>query len=156
LALARKQWFLSSDSPDKNLVDRRSDHLRRDYEGTTVRELKANFVASVDRYLADCEACGQSPNRPCSGVFQVRIGPERHRAASQAAAREQVGLNEFVARAIDRALESPRAIDVNRECSGLTPPTVSSTPNHPPCDRARATIAATAGLMLRGTSNRSG
>lgn len=83
------------------------------YEGDTVPALEANFAASVERYLADCTACGKSPNRPCSGVFQIRIGPELHRATLQAAARECVPLNEFVTRAICLYVENPRAIDVN-------------------------------------------
>lgn len=83
------------------------------YEGDTVPELGANFAASVERYLADCAACGKSPNHPCSGVFQVRIGPELHRATLQAAATERVSLNEFVTRAIQRYGENPRAIDIN-------------------------------------------
>lgn len=83
------------------------------YEGASFDELEKDFVASVDRYIADCEASGKPPNRPCSGVFQVRIGPELHREASQAAARDRVNLNEFVIRAIRRYVTNPRAIDIN-------------------------------------------
>lgn len=83
------------------------------YEGETVPELQASFAASVERYLADCEACGKSPNRPCSGTFQVRIGPELHRSAAQAAASQSICLNELATRAIRSYVANPSVIDAN-------------------------------------------
>ena len=75
------------------------------YEGETVAELKTNFAASVERYLEDCAASDKLPNRPYSGVFQLRIAPDLHRRAVQAAGREDVKLNELVTRAIQQFVD---------------------------------------------------
>lgn len=83
------------------------------YEGETVPELQANFAASVDRYLADCELCGKSPDRPCSGTFQIRIGADLHRRAAHAAASKNIGLNELATLAIRHFVETPSTIDVS-------------------------------------------
>ena len=74
------------------------------YEGETVPELTANFEAAVDRYLAHCQRTGKVANKPYSGSFNVRVGPELHREAAIAASDAAVNLNEFVASAIKTAV----------------------------------------------------
>ncbi len=74
------------------------------YEGETVAELTANFKAAVDRYLAHCKKTGKLANKPYSGTFNVRIGSELHRAAAIAANDATINLNEFVAQAIQSAV----------------------------------------------------
>jgi predicted HicB family RNase H-like nuclease len=74
------------------------------YEGETVAELTANFNAAVDRYLAHCKQTGKPANKPYSGTFNVRVGPELHREAAAAANEASVNLNEFVAGAIKAAV----------------------------------------------------
>jgi len=70
------------------------------YEGANPPELKLNFEAAVDRYLAYCEKSGKPANAPCSGSFNVRIGPELHRQALIKARLNGVNLNEFVKEAV--------------------------------------------------------
>jgi predicted HicB family RNase H-like nuclease len=79
------------------------------YEGETVAELKANFEAAVDRYLAHCKKTGKPANKPYSGTFNVRVGPELHREAAIAASGASINLNEFVAQAIKAAVNNETA-----------------------------------------------
>lgn len=66
------------------------------YEGQTPSELRTEFAHAVDRYLAYCERTGKSANKPYSGTFNVRTGPEIHREACKAAAENEQSLNDFV------------------------------------------------------------
>lgn len=79
------------------------------YEGETVPELTANFEAAVDRYLAHCTRTGKAANKPYSGTFNVRVGPELHREAAIAANDASINLNEFVAGAIKAAVNKQAA-----------------------------------------------
>ena len=74
------------------------------YEGETVAELKVNFCSAVDRYLAYCRNTGTPANKPYSGTFNVRVGPELHRKAAAAAHVAGMNLNEYVSSAISFAL----------------------------------------------------
>jgi predicted HicB family RNase H-like nuclease len=82
------------------------------YEGETVAELTVNFEAAVDRYLAYCKKTGKPANKPYSGTFNVRVGPELHRAAAIAANDASINLNEFVAHAIKTAVKKEMASTV--------------------------------------------
>lgn len=73
------------------------------FEGTTVEELRRAFRESVDDYLAFCASRGEEPDRPFSGQFVTRIGPELHRAVSQAAQREGKSLNAWVSDRLQEA-----------------------------------------------------
>ncbi|HUX42798.1 MAG TPA: type II toxin-antitoxin system HicB family antitoxin [Rectinemataceae bacterium] len=71
------------------------------FEGSSVEGLRAAFRVSVDDYLAWCAERGETPDKPYSGKFNVRIPPELHaRAASKAQAKGE-SLNEFVRKAIE-------------------------------------------------------
>lgn len=59
------------------------------YEGKTVAELDAAFREAVDDYLATCHALGQTPEKPCKGSFNVRVGHDLHLAAALAATRKK-------------------------------------------------------------------
>lgn len=74
------------------------------YEGETVPDLKANFEAAVDRYLAYCKRTGKAANKPYSGTFNVRVGADLHRKAVQAAQVAGHTLNEFVSASVSNAL----------------------------------------------------
>ncbi len=65
------------------------------YSGETLSELKQQFCEAVDEYIASCEKRGVEPQKPFSGTFNVRIGPELHRKASVIAYSKGVSLNEF-------------------------------------------------------------
>ena len=70
------------------------------YEADTLPELRRNFEAAVDEYLASCAADGTSPEKPASGTFNVRIGPELHAAAIVASHHADISLNEWMKRAV--------------------------------------------------------
>jgi len=78
------------------------------YEGATVPEIKAEFESAVDDYLATCARLGKSPNKPFSGVFNVRTGADLHRAAALKASSEGKSLNNLVVSAIQRYVEEPQ------------------------------------------------
>jgi predicted HicB family RNase H-like nuclease len=70
------------------------------YEASTPTELQMEFEAAVDDYLETCTMLGKAPSRPFRGMFNVRVAPALHRAASLRAAAEQVSLNDVVVRAL--------------------------------------------------------
>ena len=74
------------------------------FESDTLGDVEAQFHAAVDDYLAFCKDTGTEPEKPCSGVFQVRISPETHRLAQREAKIHGKTLNRFVTEAIENAL----------------------------------------------------
>ncbi|RAU16647.1 type II toxin-antitoxin system HicB family antitoxin [Nitrincola tibetensis] len=70
------------------------------YESYDLKGLEREFQASVDGYLADCTELGKTPDTPCKGSFNVRIGPDLHMAASVVASREHISLNDLARRAL--------------------------------------------------------
>lgn len=79
----------------KDLVNFESDSL-----GNVVRA----FHEAVDDYLAFCEDMGESPDKPYRGMFNVRVSPELHRKAVQAADKRGETLNAFITEAIQSAV----------------------------------------------------
>ena len=76
------------------------------YEADTLPKLRRAFEAAVDDYLASCAADGTSPEKPASGTFNVRIGPELHAQVIVAAHQADISLNEWVKRAVQAKLLS--------------------------------------------------
>nr|WP_189659719.1 type II toxin-antitoxin system HicB family antitoxin [Pseudomonas poae] len=75
------------------------------YEGKTVSELDAAFQEAVDDYLATCQALGQTPEKPCKGSFNVRVGHDLHLAAALEATRKKVTLNDLTRQALNEFLQ---------------------------------------------------
>lgn len=73
------------------------------YEATDLKALKEEFERSVDDYLEFCEEAGKQPEKPLKGSFNVRTGPELHKAAVIAAG--DMSLNAFVCEAIKEKIE---------------------------------------------------
>lgn len=73
------------------------------YEARDLAQLKKEFEISVDDYLAFCEERGKEPNKPFKGSFNVRTGPELHKAAVIASVGQS--LNAFVCEAIREKVE---------------------------------------------------
>ncbi|MGS2718272.1 type II toxin-antitoxin system HicB family antitoxin [Eionea flava] len=73
------------------------------YEAESATGLEAAFQEAVDSYLDECEKLGKAPNIPFKGSFNVRTGPDLHRAAV-VHAKEQ-SLNAFVCEAIKEKIE---------------------------------------------------
>lgn len=76
------------------------------FHGKSVAQLEKAFREAVDDYLATCEKLDQKPDKPYSGRLLVRVAPELHARASSAAHRKGVSLNQWVARALERAVEA--------------------------------------------------
>lgn len=76
------------------------------YEAYTLPELRRNFESAVDDYLASCAADGTTPEKPASGTFNVRIGPELHAQAVIAAHHADLSINEWMKRAVQAQLLS--------------------------------------------------
>lgn len=74
------------------------------FEGTTVRELKRNFMEAVKDYVALCQQQGKDPMKSFKGSFNVRIPPSLHMEIFRRATLEGKNLNEFVQQALTRAL----------------------------------------------------
>ena len=74
------------------------------FHGASVDELRADFEFAVDHYLASCAAEGVKPERQASGRLVIRIPPATHAAAAIAAAGESISLNEWISKALARAV----------------------------------------------------
>jgi predicted HicB family RNase H-like nuclease len=66
------------------------------FQGCSVKELKEAFIDSVEDYLAFCKERGESPDRPFSGKFNVRVASETHREAYLSAMQDGVSLNTWI------------------------------------------------------------
>lgn len=75
------------------------------YEANDLKTLEQEFRTSVDGYLEDCAELGRSPDTPCKGSFNVRIGHELHMVASLAASRANISLNDLARRALTEYIE---------------------------------------------------
>lgn len=75
------------------------------FEGTSVKELKKAFRASVDDYIETCKEIGKEPDKTFKGSFNVRIPVQLHKDAAIYAAVHNLSLNDFVKTAIGFALQ---------------------------------------------------
>jgi len=74
------------------------------FEGRSVDELKRAFQKAVDDYVEFCRKVGKEPEKPYKGSFNVRISPELHRKAAVKASLSGISLNQFVQKAIEKAV----------------------------------------------------
>ena len=75
------------------------------YCGDTMGELKAAFEEAADIYLDYCQSKNIQPEKPFSGSFNVRLGPELHRKAAEKAYQDGINLNELVVKSITTCIE---------------------------------------------------
>jgi predicted HicB family RNase H-like nuclease len=66
------------------------------FEGDSVAEVIQAFHDSVDDYLEFCAKRGESPEKPYSGHFVLRLDPQLHRDLANAAEEETTSLNAFI------------------------------------------------------------
>ncbi|EME1359681.1 type II toxin-antitoxin system HicB family antitoxin [Klebsiella aerogenes] len=71
------------------------------YEAETLDGLQSAFEEAVDDYLETCMALNKDPEKPMSGTFNVRIGPDLHKKAYLSACAEGKSLNDYVKSAIE-------------------------------------------------------
>jgi predicted HicB family RNase H-like nuclease len=67
------------------------------FQGRSVDELRKAFEESVDDYLDFCRERGESPEKPFSGKFALRLSPELHRRLAMMAAGSGQSLNAWIA-----------------------------------------------------------
>ena len=73
------------------------------FQGGSVAEVIQAFHDSVDDYLEFCAARGESPERPYSGQFVLRVDPQLHRAMAHAAEAQDTSLNALIEGTLQRA-----------------------------------------------------
>lgn len=74
------------------------------FDGESISELKDMFHASIDNYIVDCAKVGRTPDKEYKGSFNIRIPPELHKKAVIKAASQNISLNQFVEKAIEREI----------------------------------------------------
>ena len=73
------------------------------FEAESVGRLEEEFHCSIDDYLAACVEWGKEPDKPFSGRIPLRLRPEVHRAATEAARAQGKSLNAWLCEAIEEA-----------------------------------------------------
>lgn len=76
------------------------------YEGENARELVADFHGAIDDYLAVCEAEGIEPEKAYKGSFNIRISPELHKQLAVCATAQQMSLNSFIEKLLQKSMVS--------------------------------------------------
>ena len=76
------------------------------FHGKTVAELRKEFEAAVEDYLADCKEQRIRPEKPASGKILLRVPPEVHGAALVAAQAAGKSLNQWATEALQEAAHS--------------------------------------------------
>lgn len=94
-------------SPEDNCLFGKLQFIRAliSYEGETVAGLTQAFRDAVDDYLDTCALLGKEPEIPCKGSFNVRVGHDLHLAASVAATKQSISLNDLTRKALSEYLE---------------------------------------------------
>lgn len=67
------------------------------FQSDDAKQLEQEFQTSVDTYLEFCQELGESPEKPYSGRFVLRLSPEGHRAVALAAQLANQSLNAWAA-----------------------------------------------------------
>jgi predicted HicB family RNase H-like nuclease len=73
------------------------------FHGATVAQLRRDFRAAIDHYLADCAASGRRAQKPYSGKILLRVPPEVHARAATTAEAQGKSLNQWAAEVLARA-----------------------------------------------------
>jgi predicted HicB family RNase H-like nuclease len=75
------------------------------YEGKTVDELKADFEAGIDLYLESCLERGIQPQKPYTGVLNIRIPSDIHSQIALRAQQTGRSINAIIKDAIENQLK---------------------------------------------------
>lgn len=75
------------------------------FEGESVDELRGAFHDSVEDYLSFCAERGEDPEKPYSGKFIVRVGPQLHKTLVIQARRNGKSLNAWVHEALEQVVK---------------------------------------------------
>lgn len=94
------------------------------YQAATPAELQKSFEEAVEDYLTTCTELSRQPQKPLKGMFNVRVAPELHKAATLKAHELGTSLNDIVTRALDGYLNI--VADKNINLVLTTSPTYTS------------------------------
>lgn len=75
------------------------------FSADSVPALEAEFKSAIEGYLKDCADRAVTPEKPCSGTFNVRVGGELHRKAAGIARSWGVSLNQVVCSALEQVVD---------------------------------------------------
>jgi predicted HicB family RNase H-like nuclease len=108
------------------------------FEAETVPQAIEEFHNSVDTYLELCASRGEEPEKPYSGNFLARIGPELHRELARYAAQRDASINAVITDAIAELIQ--RAADLPPRRAEVPPgkPTSALESRDPKTGRALA------------------
>ncbi len=67
------------------------------FQSDDAKHLEQEFQMSVDTYLDFCQELGESPEKPYSGRFVLRLSPEGHQSVARAARLANQSLNAWAA-----------------------------------------------------------
>lgn len=70
------------------------------FEANNATELEQNFKNAVEDYLLVCKEQNVEPQKPFKGTFNVRVGPNLHKAAYISSLIEGVSMNKIVEEAL--------------------------------------------------------
>ena len=74
------------------------------FQAKSVKELHQAFEESVDDYLAFCAARNESPDKPFSGKFSLRVPPDLHRKVFVQARSHNKSINAWVSETLEAAV----------------------------------------------------
>jgi predicted HicB family RNase H-like nuclease len=74
------------------------------FQGKSVDELHQAFIDSVEDYLEFCQERSETPERPFSGRFTIRLSPEQHRQVILAAEKAGKDVESWVADVLTHAV----------------------------------------------------
>ena len=73
------------------------------YVSYDAKQVEKEFHKAVDDYLEYCDEIGKEPDKPYSGVFQVRVTPEIHRSIAEHARKEHSTINAVIKQTLQKA-----------------------------------------------------
>ncbi|WP_312266944.1 type II toxin-antitoxin system HicB family antitoxin [Neisseria sp.] len=77
-----------------------------DFYADNVAGLHEEGAISLQTFLDVCKEQGIEPYKHYSGRFNVRVSPSIHAAAVAAAAANNISLNEWISKTLDRAVQA--------------------------------------------------
>ena len=81
------------------------------FEGKSVKELKSNFITSVEDYIVICQETEKPLFKSFKGSFNVRINPDLHRKAVRSSIIAGISLNQFVQKALEDVLSKSEELE---------------------------------------------
>ncbi len=78
-------------------------HPGKEAKKVQVEELRDDFQAAIDHYIADCAATGRKPLKAASGKMMLRVSPEIHAKALAMAKTSGKSLNQWAEEVLGKA-----------------------------------------------------